>query len=55
MNIGTSHYTHDMCKEMASHMIHAKSLPESCHKYKDIVTDLQRRDSDSTHPSALLS
>ena len=54
MNIGSPHYTHDMCKEMASHMIHTKSLPEGCKKYKDVVTDLQRRDSDTTHPTSFL-
>lgn len=55
MNIGKPQYTHDMCKEMASHMVHAKNLPADCKKYKDVVSDLQRRDSDTTHPTSMLS
>jgi len=55
MNIGKPEYTHDACQEMAAHMMHAKSLPAECKKYKDVMSDLQRRDSDTTHPSQVLS
>jgi len=54
-NIGMPEYSHKMCQEMASHMVHVKNLPEGCKKYKDVMSDLQRRDSDTTHPTQFLS
>lgn len=43
------------CQELATHLIHFKSLPEGCKQYKDIASDLKRRDSDTTHPTQYLS
>jgi len=48
-------HTHDTCKELASHLIHFKSLPMECRKFTDVVVDLKRRDSDSTDPTQVLS
>jgi hypothetical protein len=48
-------YTHDFCQELASHMMHYKSLPSECIKYKDVAGDLQRRDTDTTHATQYLS
>lgn len=46
---------HSACQDLASHMVHLKSLPEGCRAYADISADLQRRDSDTTHPTQFLS
>lgn len=48
-------YNHDFCKELASHMIHLKSLPTECIKFTDVSSDLKRRDTDTTHPTQILS
>lgn len=48
-------YTRDSCKELSSHLIHLSSLPTECRKYGEITADLKRRDSDTTHPTQILS
>jgi hypothetical protein len=57
MEIGDGHRVLDRnyCQELASHMVHLKSLPEGCKQYTDIAADLKRRDSDTTHPTQYLS
>lgn len=48
-------YDHAYCQELASHLSHMKSLPEQCKQYPDVKADLQRRDTDTTHPTQILS
>jgi len=48
-------YTRDFCAELASHLIHEKSLPKECRKFNDVVTNLRRRDSDTSHPTQWMS
>jgi hypothetical protein len=55
MEIGKHDFDHDKCSEMARHMMHLSSLPAECMKYKDITSDLKRRDTDTTHPTQVLS
>ena len=44
------------CENIAKNMMHAKDLPVECQtKYTDIVHELKRRDTDTTHPSQFLS
>jgi hypothetical protein len=50
----TPEYDHAKCQELASHLGHLKSLPAPCLKYKDVTTDLKRRDTDTTHPTQFL-
>lgn len=47
-------YTKAECAEMAQHMLHESALPKQCAKYDDVVVDLRRRDSDTTHPTQFL-
>lgn len=56
MEIGAGRvYDHDYCNDLAQHLIHTKSLPVECLKYSDVLSDLKRRDSDTTHPTQILS
>mmetsp|Transcript_6409 Transcript_6409/g.8666 ORF Transcript_6409/g.8666 Transcript_6409/m.8666 type:complete len:91 (+) Transcript_6409:101-373(+) len=48
-------YTRDYCAELASHLMHEKSLPRECRKYGDVVSNLRRRDTDTTHPTQWMS
>mmetsp|Transcript_14883 Transcript_14883/g.19541 ORF Transcript_14883/g.19541 Transcript_14883/m.19541 type:complete len:93 (+) Transcript_14883:136-414(+) len=48
-------FTHDTCQQMSQHLIHLKSLPHECLQYSDVVVDLKRRDTDTTHPTQFLS
>jgi hypothetical protein len=48
-------YTKTECEALSSHLIHLKSLPQQCMQYTDIATELRRRDSDTTHPTQILS
>lgn len=44
------------CENIAKNMMHAKDLPVECQtKYSDIVHELKRRDTDTTHPTQFLS
>jgi hypothetical protein len=44
------------CEHIANHMMHVKDLPMDCQtKYMDIVNELKRRDTDTTHPTQFLS
>ena len=44
------------CENIAQHMLHVKDLPVECQtKYSDIVHELKRRDTDTTHPTQFLS
>lgn len=40
--------------ELARHLMHESALPVQCQKYSDVVVDLRRRDSDTTHPTQVL-
>lgn len=44
-------YSHDYCHELAQHLIHTNALPMECRKYIDVVSDLKRRDTDTSHPT----
>lgn len=48
-------YDHDSCAMIAKNLGHLKNLPMQCMKYSDVKMDLQRRDTDSTDQSSLLS
>eukprot|EP00977_Amphora_coffeiformis_P022369 scaffold10856_cov229-Amphora_coffeaeformis.AAC.20 len=54
-NVFKKNYTKQECMELARHMMHESSLPSQCQKYSDVVVDLRRRDSDTTHPTQYLS
>jgi hypothetical protein len=54
----TPHHLMDRryCEEFASRITNVKFLPVGCQeKYSDIVMDLKRRDTDTTHPTQFLS
>ena len=58
--IGTSSSSHRQydyvyCSELAQHLASSKSLPSECMKFKDLYSDLKRRDTDTTHPTQILS
>ena len=55
MDMPEINYTHDYCQSLASHLQHLKNLPKECQKFEDVRNDLKRRDSDTTHPSSILS
>ena len=46
--------THDECAQLSAHLIHVTALPADCKRFQDVVTNLQRRDSDTTHPTQYL-
>ena len=46
---------HDMCQKMGAHLIHLNTLPKECQKFNDVVSDLKRRDRDTTHPTQWMS
>ena len=48
-------YTHDYCQELAKHMVHLKSLPAECKKYKDVAGVLKRRETDDVDATQILS
>ena len=43
------------CAQLASHLMHVHDLPIECQTYRDVVQDLQRRETDTTHPTQWLS
>jgi hypothetical protein len=44
------------CESLAQHVLRAKDLPMDCQmKYSDLVQTIKRRETDTTHPSHLLS
>jgi hypothetical protein len=47
--------SHDECAQLSSHLQHLSALPAECKRFQDVVTSLQRRDSDTTHPTQYLS
>jgi len=55
MDIPEKEYDRDTCKELAKHLVHYKSLPAACLKYKDVASDLKRRETDTTDASQILS
>jgi len=54
-NVFKRNYTKQECTELARHLMHESDLPSQCQKYSEIVVDLRRRDSDTTHPTQYLS
>ena len=48
-------YDRESCSQLARHLVHFKDMPAECIQYPDLAFDLKRRDSDTTHPSSLLS
>jgi hypothetical protein len=56
MDIQAKRMDRTYCEQIASHMMHVKDLPMECQtKYIDIVNELKRRDTDTTHPTQFLS
>jgi hypothetical protein len=45
---------HGQCQELARHLVNAKGLPDECRKFRDIASDLTRRDADTTSPTQYL-
>jgi hypothetical protein len=43
-----------VCQEMASRMNKNSQLPAACQKYPDIVSNLRRRETDTTHGTEIL-
>mmetsp|Transcript_11387 Transcript_11387/g.14998 ORF Transcript_11387/g.14998 Transcript_11387/m.14998 type:complete len:88 (+) Transcript_11387:112-375(+) len=54
-HIMSNNYTQVQCASLAKHLEHLKQLPTQCTQYKEITSDLKRRDSDTTHGSEFLS
>jgi hypothetical protein len=48
-------YDRSYCSELAQHVVSSRSLPNECLKFQDIIGELKRRDSDTTHASQILS
>mmetsp|Transcript_19091 Transcript_19091/g.33635 ORF Transcript_19091/g.33635 Transcript_19091/m.33635 type:complete len:89 (-) Transcript_19091:364-630(-) len=48
-------WDHDSCAELGRHLLHPSSLPKECKQFSDVVLSLKRRDTDSTHPTSLMS
>lgn len=48
-------YTKDKCQRLASHMIHPSAIPVQCRKYDDVMTYLERHDTDTSHPTQWMS
>ena len=48
-------YSKDMCSELSKHLMHEKDLPKECAKFRDIVGDLKRRETDTSHPTQWMS
>ncbi|CAJ1931546.1 unnamed protein product [Cylindrotheca closterium] len=46
---------HVMCQQLSTHLVHLNGLPKECLKFPDVVSDLKRRDSDTTHPTQWMS
>jgi hypothetical protein len=48
-------WTHDACEELSKHLAKSAALPTECQKYNDVVANLRRRDTDTTHPTQWMS
>jgi hypothetical protein len=48
-------YDYLTCQELAAHLVNAKQLPPQCSQYRDVVTNLRRRETDTTHGTEVLS
>ena len=48
-------YTREFCTELSKHLVSEKALPMECYKFRDVVRDLKRRDTDTTHPTSWMS
>ncbi|GKY92273.1 hypothetical protein MPSEU_000198400 [Mayamaea pseudoterrestris] len=55
MDISKQSHDHDTCRKMSEHLLHFKDMPVDCLQYSDVAFELKRRDSDTTHPSSMLS
>jgi hypothetical protein len=55
MDMPKATYNRDTCAKLAPHLMHFKDMPPECHQFPDIAYDLKRRDSDTTHPSSVLT
>ena len=47
-------YTKDFCAELSQHLLHLKNLPPQCLQYSSVVSDLNKRDKDTSHPTQWL-
>mmetsp|Transcript_26206 Transcript_26206/g.53150 ORF Transcript_26206/g.53150 Transcript_26206/m.53150 type:complete len:90 (-) Transcript_26206:1198-1467(-) len=48
-------YSKEFCSELSKHLMHEKNLPKECVKFRDVVGDLKRRDTDTSHPTQWMS
>ena len=55
LRMNNKKYSRQECESIASHLMHLNQLPVQCMKYKEVALDLKRRDSDTTHGTAILS
>mmetsp|Transcript_23498 Transcript_23498/g.65369 ORF Transcript_23498/g.65369 Transcript_23498/m.65369 type:complete len:91 (+) Transcript_23498:75-347(+) len=55
MAIKKKAYSRQECATLATHLERFSQLPSQCVKFKEIASDLRRRDSDTTHGSQVLS
>ena len=55
LRMNSKKYSRQECESIASHLMHLNQLPVQCMKYKEVALDLKRRDSDTTHGTAILS
>lgn len=48
-------YTREFCTELSKHLVNEKALPLECYKFRDVVRDLKRRGTDTTHPTSWMA
>jgi hypothetical protein len=48
-------YNEKYCEALSHHMINPRALPKQCHQYQTIVTELKRRETDTTHPTQFMT
>ena len=54
-DISPQKYTREFCTELSKHLMNEKALPLECYKFRDVVRDLKRRDTDTTHPTSWMT
>ena len=48
-------WDHDGCQEFSKHVLHPHMLPKECQKFRDVVSNLKRRETDTTPSTSILS
>lgn len=48
-------YSEQFCKELSMHLLNTKNLPPQCQKYRNVVKDLKRRETDRSSGDDILS